>query len=71
MVKIQVTLEMKLHLMQKIPALTEKLNTFIPKIGENKILIIKGINIANVYTEKVISRGSEVELTSRHNNADT
>lgn len=62
---------MKLHLMQKIPALTEKLNTFIPKIGENKILIIKGINIANVYTEKVISRGSEVELTSRHNNADT
>lgn len=56
----------------KILALTEKMNTFIPKIGENKILKIKGINIANVYTEKkVISCGSEVELTSRHNNADT
>lgn len=71
MVKIQATLEMKLHLHAKILVLTEKLNTFIPKIGENKILKIKGINIANVYTETVISCGSEVELTSGHNNADT
>lgn len=62
--------EIALH--AEILALTEKLNTFIPKIGGNKILKIKSINIANVHTEKkVISCGSEVELKSRHNNADT
>lgn len=59
-------------LLTKILALTEKLNTFIPRRGGNKILKTKSINIANVHTEKrVISCGSEAELKSRHNNADT
>lgn len=45
MVKIQATLEMKLHLKRRFSHLTEKLNTFILKTGENKILKIKSLMV--------------------------